>query len=115
MLSPVDSSKKSTKTLSHLVRVTGSWKAEGPQQGHPLDIRSQGLPINKPQRTQHLQRAGKGGRSRSSLLAADKTENPNQVVVLHACFSSRLPVICAWALRGRKPLQEQCSSEPGGA
>lgn len=49
MLSPVDSSKESTKTLSHLVRITGSWKAEGPQQGHPLDIRSQGLPINKPQ------------------------------------------------------------------
>lgn len=104
MLSPVDSSKESTKTLSQLVRVTGSWKAEGPQQGHPLDLRSQALPINKPQRTRHLQRACKGGRSRSSLLAADKTENPNQVVALHACFSSGLPVVCTWALRGINPL-----------
>lgn len=115
MLSPVDSSKESTKTLSHLVRITGSWKAEGPQQGHPLDIRSQELPINKPQWTSHLQRTGKGGCSGSSLLAADRTENPNQVVALHACFSSQLPMIYTWALRGINSLQEQCSSEPGGA
>lgn len=100
MISSIESSKESTKTLSHLVRITGSCKAGGPQQGHPLDIRSQGLSINKPQRTRRLQRAGKGRRSGSSLLAADMTDNPNQVVALHACFSSQLPVINAWALRG---------------
>lgn len=90
-------------------------ETEGPQQGHPLDIRSQGLSRNKPQRTRHLQRAGKVGQSGSSLLTADMTDNPNQVVALHACFSSQLPMIYAWALRGINPLQEQCSSKPGGA